>query len=47
MIGAIHEPDAVCVHVAGKPRETHEEKFVVEAADPANGTQITDAEPLR
>ena len=46
-IGAIHEPDAVCVHVAGKPRETHDEKFVVEAAEPAKGTQIMVAEPLR
>ena len=46
-IGAIHEPDAVCVHVAGKPRATHDEKFVVEAAEPANGTQIMVAEPLR
>jgi hypothetical protein len=46
-IGAIQVPDAVSVHVAGKPRETQEEKFVVDAAEPANGTQIIVAEPLR
>ena len=46
-IGAIHEPDAVRVQVAGKPRETHDEKLVVEAADPANGIQMIVAEPLR
>jgi hypothetical protein len=45
--GAMHEPDAVRVHVAGKPRETHDEKLVVEAADPANGIQMIVAEPLR
>ena len=47
IIGAIHVPDAVRVHVAGKPRETHDEKFVVEAAEPAIGTQMIVAEPLR
>ena len=46
-IGAIHAPDAVSVHVAGKPRETHEVKLVVEAADPAKGIQIIVADPLR
>ena len=46
-IGAIHAPDAVSVQFAGKPRETQEEKFVVEAAEPAIGTQMIVAEPLR
>ena len=46
-IGAMHVPDEVSVQVAGKPRETQEEKFVVDAAEPANGTQIIVAEPLR
>jgi hypothetical protein len=45
--GAIHAPEAVSVHVAGKPRETHEVKLVVEAADPANGIQTMVADPLR
>ena len=46
-IGATQVPEALSIQVAGKPRETQEEKFVVEAADPANGTQIIVAEPLR
>lgn len=46
-IGAIQVPDVVSVHVAGKPRETHDEKFVVDAAEPANGIQMIVAEPLR
>jgi hypothetical protein len=37
----------VSIQVAGKPRETHDEKLVVEAADPANGIQMIVAEPLR
>jgi hypothetical protein len=45
--GAIHAPEAVIIHVAGKPRETHDENEVVEAAAPATGTQIMDAEPPR
>ncbi len=47
MIGAIQAPEAVSVHVAGNPRETHEVKLVVEAADPAKGIQIIVADPLR
>lgn len=46
-IGAIQAPDAVRVHVAGNPRETHDEKVVVDAAEPANGIQTIVAEPLR
>jgi hypothetical protein len=46
-IGEIQAPDAVSIHVAGKPRETHDVKLVVEVAEPATGTQMIVAEPLR
>ena len=46
-IGEIQAPEAVSIQVAGKPRETHDEKLVVEAAEPAIGTQMIVAEPLR
>ena len=46
-VGEIQAPEAVSIQVAGKPRETHDEKMVVEAAEPANGTQTMVAEPLR
>ena len=45
--GEIQAPEAVSIQVAGKPRETHEVKLVVEAADPANGIQTMVADPLR
>ena len=45
--GEIQAPEAVSIHVAGKPRETHDVKPVVEVAEPATGTQMIVAEPLR
>ncbi len=46
-VGAMHVPLAVSVQVAGKPCATHDLNAVVEAADPATGTQTIFAEPLR